>query len=132
MLVCNLYPFKFTIIIYSTCTESYSSLSPISGAETNKKEFDPPRTPPPNRQDVKTVARMPSVSAPHYLRVDVLNHTVYVNFTGKLKSEIIIESSDRVRLTIDAEGEGGPTYSASLKEILTEAISGDSPMKGRT
>ncbi|KAJ7909341.1 hypothetical protein B0H13DRAFT_1714892 [Mycena leptocephala] len=48
MLVCNLYPFKFTIIIYFTCTESDLLLSPISGAETNEKEFDPPRTPPPN------------------------------------------------------------------------------------
>ncbi|KAJ6525395.1 hypothetical protein B0H19DRAFT_1276190 [Mycena capillaripes] len=87
-----------------------SDMSSISGSE---KEDDLPATPPPSRKNTKTIAAMP----------------IHVKFKGKLKSEIVIESSEHVALKIEGEGEGGPTYSASLKEILTEAISGDSPMK---
>ncbi|KAJ7773617.1 hypothetical protein DFH07DRAFT_952666 [Mycena maculata] len=54
-------------------------------------------------------------------------------FNGPNPREIMIKSGDSVPLTVENDGEdGGPTYSASLKNIFAEAIKKDSPMKDNT
>ncbi|KAJ7020565.1 hypothetical protein C8F04DRAFT_1274871 [Mycena alexandri] len=95
--------------------ESDSGLSSVSlPADEEKKMNDEerPQTPPRKTSAANTEQPM----------------QIYVNFTGKTKREIIIESGDRVEVMIEDTG-NGPVYSGSLKEILAEAIDGDSPMK---
>ncbi|KAJ7661802.1 hypothetical protein B0H17DRAFT_1212125 [Mycena rosella] len=78
-----------------------------------------PRTPPASK-DQKFRGFIPKTPVP-----------IIVAFNGANKREIIIQSSDRVLLTVENEGaDGGPaTYSTSLKAMLTGAINSDTPMK---